>query len=158
MRFSFANPRWLFSVFAVSLVHTSVGHAQAVSVSATRANLPELASLYRLETPAAIAPSAIRFLRLLPDGRSRIETVRVDLAAESVRATVSVESFSRRPWRLKTLSPGASPQLCFELGKTESCSAFHMEMPRGDLLLFSSAANWGAPTLILRREAKVPSR
>ena len=151
MCFSFADPRWLSLVLFAGLLHTSTGSAQVVSASAPLTRSTDLVGLYRLERPSSIAPSTITFLRLLPDGRSRIETLHID-AAQTVRATVKVERFNRRPWGLKTVSPGGSPQLCFDLQGTESCSSFHMEMPRRDLLLFAPDANWGAPTLILRRE------
>ena len=154
MRFNFANSRWSIAIM-LTVIHTSVGRAQAVA-PAVSTNPPELAGLYRLEVPATVAPSTITFLRLLPNGRSRVETLHIDPHAARIRATVKVEPFSHRPWKLKEVSPGRSPQFCFALREVESCSAFHVEGPRSDLLLFGPNANWGSPTLILRREQETP--
>lgn len=151
MHFSDANPRWLSFVFVAALLYTSSGGAQVVSTSAPLTRSSDLSGLYRLERPSSIAPSSITFLRLLPDGRSRVETLHID-GGQSVRASVKVGRFSSRPWGLKTVSPGASPQLCIDVQGTVSCLAFHTEMPRRDILLFAPGANWGEPTLILRRE------
>jgi len=154
---SFANPLWIYLVLFAGLLHTSTGTAQVVSASAPLTRSTDLAGLYRLERPSSIAPSTISFLRLLPDGHSRVETLHID-AAQSVRATVKVGRFSSRLWGLKSVSPGASPKLCFDVQGTESCLAFHIEMPRRDLLLFAPDANWDEPTLILRREPDAPRR
>jgi hypothetical protein len=126
--------------------------AKAVSVSAP-VRPAGLAGLYRVATPAMDSSSVITFLRLLPDGRSRLESLHIDTSAGIVRARVEVGAFHRNPWRTKVAAPGASPQLCFEMTKGQSCAAFHMEGSRGDLLLFAPEALWGEPTLVLRRQS-----
>ena len=128
--------------------------AQVVTASAVALRPPELAGLYRMETPSVDSASVIRFLRLFADGRSRLESIRIDVTGARVRAETTVGPFQRHPWRLKAPSAGAATQLCFELKVTESCTAFHMEMPSGDLLLFASEANWGSPSLILHRQGR----
>lgn len=128
-------------------------NAQAATASTTEVRPSELAGLYRMITPSTDSTSVIRFLRLFADGRSRLESVRIDANQAPVRARVEVEAFHRRPWGLKTRSATAAPQLCFEMRTIESCTAFHREGPGGDLLLFAPGANWGSPTLILRRQA-----
>jgi hypothetical protein len=126
--------------------------AQVVTASAATLRPPELAGLYRMETPSLDSASVIRFLRLFADGRSRLESIRIDVTGAKVRAETTVGPFQRHPWRLNVPSTGAATQLCFELTITESCTAFHMEMPSGDLLLFAPEANWGSPSLILHRQ------
>lgn len=131
--------------------------AQTVPVSAVPVRPATLSGLYRLETPSPDSRSIITFLRLLPDGRSRLELLRIDDVGPTVRAVVEVGPFHRHPWRTKALAPGASPQLCFEIKRAESCSAFHVEGPRGDILLFAPEALWGEPTWVLRRQdRKIP--
>jgi hypothetical protein len=126
--------------------------AQVVTASGASVRPPELAGLYRIETPSLGSASVIRFLRLFADGRSRLESIRIDVTGAKVRTETTVGPFQRHPWRLKAPSAGAATQLCFELKITESCTAFHKEMPSGDLLLFAPEANWGSPSLILRRQ------
>lgn len=132
-------------------------NAQAAIASATMLRPAELAGLYRMVTPSTDSTSVIHFLRLFPDGRSRMESVRIDASRAPVRARVEVQTFHRRPWGLKTSSASAAPQLCFEMRTAEACTAFHREMPRGDLHLFAPGAHWGSPTLILRRQANFRS-
>ena len=131
--------------------------AQAVAASATPVRPVELAGLYRIENPSVDSASVIRFLRLFPDGRSRLESVRINAAGAEVRARVTVGLFHRRAWRLNAPSVGAATQLCFELKTIEKCTAFHKEMPSGDLLLFAPEANWGSPSLTLRRQGSSSS-
>lgn len=148
--------RYLFACSAFVLVAPfRSAEAQAATASATTVRPSELAGLYRMVTPSTDSTSVIRFLRLFADGRSRLESVRIDANRAPVRARVEVGGFHRRPWGLKTASATAAPKLCFEMRAAESCTAFHREMPGGDLLLFAPGANWGSPTLILRRQAAV---
>jgi hypothetical protein len=140
-----------FSFLAFCLPAYSL-HAQAANASASPVRPSELAGLYRMDTPSPDASSVIRFLRLFADGRSRLEFVRIDVAGGEIRAHATVGPFHRHAWRLKAPGAGAATQLCFELETTESCTAFHKEMPSGDLLLFAPEANWGSPTLVLRRQ------
>jgi hypothetical protein len=142
---------WLSVVVIVPPL--ALAHAQAVSVSAAPVRPANLAGLYRVETPSIDSTSVITFLRLYTDGRNRLESVHIDASGATVGARVEVGQFHRHPWRTKALAPGASPQLCFEINRAESCAAFHMEGPHGDLLLFAPEALWGKPTWVLRRQA-----
>ena len=112
----------------------------------------EMAGLYRVESPSAIAPRKIEFLRLLADGRARWETLEIDAANPTVKGKVTVGKFGEKRWHLKELRSGRAPQICYPEARGESCYAFHAETPRNDLLLFAPNANWGEPTIILRRE------
>lgn len=142
-----AASSFLLLALPLHLAHTQVATASAASVRPA-----DLAGLYRMETPSSNATSTVRYLRLFSDGRSRLESVRIDGTASPISARVEVGPIHQHPWRVKMLSPGAAPQLCFQMNATESCTAFHKEMPGGDLFLFAPDANWGSPTLILRRE------
>lgn len=151
MLFPSRETRFMMTVFVLAFP-LAIAHAQAVSVSTSR-RPAGLAGLYRLETPANDSSSVITFLRLLPNGRSRIESLHIDASGTALRARVQVGPFSTHPWRTKLVTTGGSPQLCFEIRRAESCAAFHKQGPRGDLLLFAPEALWGEPTLVLRRQA-----
>jgi hypothetical protein len=112
----------------------------------------ELAGLYRVEVPSALAPHKIKFLRLLADGRARWETIDINAATSAVNAHTSIGPFSEKRWHLRAVAAGRAPQLCFPQERSESCYAFHAETPTYDLLLFAPDANWSEPTIILRRE------
>jgi hypothetical protein len=143
---------WRVAACLSVLVVARPASAQVTPTTISSPRPLELAGLYRMESPMAPAMSEILFLRLFPNGRSRVESVVIDTKGESVRTSVKVGGFHRWPWRLKTLQPGASPYICFEIKEAESCTAFHQEGPRRDLLLFGPDAAWGSPTLILRRQ------
>ena len=140
------------SSFVLATVAGRDGQAQTFNASGDPVRPAALAGLYRIEVPSTVSTSSIQFLRLFVDGRSRIELVRIDGTGRPVQARVLVGSFSEHPWRLKATSAEHGQQLCFEMDGSESCTAFHQEMPRGDLLLFAPDANWGSPTIILRRQ------
>ena len=138
-------------------VHSLIAQSATTSIATQRP--PEFAGRYRIDSPSAEPASMIRFIRLFSDGRSRLESVRIDATGPEVRARVTVGPFHRHAWTIKESRAGTPTQLCLELEATESCMAFHMEMPSGNLLLFAPEANWGSPSLILRRQGPVlPSR
>lgn len=142
---------WVSALYVSLAVFPSASHAQNQLLA--RAERPmEMAGLYRVESPSSIAPQKIRFLRLLPDGRARWETLVIDGKSSTVKASVTVGEFSNRRWHLKNVGDGRAPHLCYPDIAGESCYAFHAETPRNDLLLFGPDANWGEPTIILRRE------
>ena len=126
--------------------------AQLAMASKAPGRPTALSGLYRIEIPASGSVSVIRFIRLFPDGRNRIEAVQLDASGARLQAKVSVSPFHRNRWGLKEVSPERAPQLCFAINGADSCAAFHQEMPSGDLLLFAADANWGSPSLILRRQ------
>jgi hypothetical protein len=146
----------VFSFLAVGFpVHLSM--AQSVTPALAKTRPPELAGRYRVDSPSSDAASTIRFIKLFSDGRSRLEFVRIDATGPQVLARVTAGPFHRHPWTLKQRGAGTPTQLCFELEAAESCMAFHLEMPSGDLLLFAPEANWGSPSLRLRRQGPVSS-
>jgi hypothetical protein len=145
------------SSFLLLMLSGHIAHGQVANVSVTSSRPADLVGLYRIDNPVIDATSTIHYLRLMRDGRSRLESVRIDAAGVPIRASVEIGPFHRHPWSVKTLGEGAS-NLCFERDAAESCMAFHQEMPRGDLLLFKPDANWGSPTLILRRQGSARSR
>ena len=99
----------------------------------------------------------MRPLRLLRDGRIRWETLVIDASSPDLRARVYAGGFRNGRWRLKSIGEGRAPVLCLPDDFGEICYAFHAQFPGNDLLLFGADANWGEPTLTLRRQTSSPS-
>ena len=123
----------------------------------------ELGGVYRLEAPEAVRPSArlrfpateVTFLRLLPDGRSRLENVTVRDREGAVVAAVEVGPLHRQRWEVRVPTPlgQAAPQLaqlCVALGGELTCQRYERDAVTGDVTLFANASASSA-TLRLER-------
>jgi hypothetical protein len=141
-----------FVLGLVALVFTNTSVKAQASVATNKA--PDLAGLYRIEVPGKVGESSIRYLRLLPDGRARVETVLVNTRGAAVNAQAKIGNYSKAGWALKTLEAGLSPQLCLALPEIRSCFGFHVEMPGANLPLYGPDALFGEPTIFLRRQVK----
>jgi len=118
----------------------------------------EIAGLYWMVPPNVpstrmLAPGReFTYLRLAPDGRSRLENVTVDARGERVAPNVEVGAWSTEKWRVQAASPSAGPQLCWQLGGGGplACSVFERDAQSGDITLYRDGIG-GKIDLVLRR-------
>lgn len=130
---------------------------------ATRGVRPaELAGLYRMEVPDVARPGSrlrrpvteVTFLRLLPDGRSRLENVTLADRAGSVTAAVEVGPIQRRLWDVRVPDAAGRPapalaRLCFEHAGALQCERYERDADTGDVSLYAGP---NAASLTLRLE------
>ncbi len=155
--------RWLLTTVVLGAV-TITGSALAAGARPARsAERPaELVGLYRMEAPEAVRPSArlrfpateVTFLRLMPNGQSRLENVTIADRAGTAAASVEVGPVQAQPWAVRVPSVGgraAAPlaQLCFQAAGALQCQRYERDDATGDLSLFAGAS---ASSVTLRLE------
>lgn len=162
-------PRWSVRALACVLPPMTVGVAALHASTARRASSSvaarpaELVGLYRLDVPEARRPSArlrypateVTFLRLLADGRARLENVTLADQGGVVAARVARGPTAARPWAVRTPSPGGRPapalaQLCVPQAGGVTCERYERDAVTGDLVLYAGASAASA-TLRLER-------
>lgn len=105
--------------------------------------------LYRIEDTSSRSTRRLRYLRLLPDGTARTETIRIEEKGQ--RLTAVVEAPEVHSWYLHLYMPDGSPQLCMRGTGPAECYWMRLEMPSRDLHLYNNTAELGSPTVVLRR-------
>src|SRR5437868_5421454 len=87
---------FLFSVAA--LAHAQI--AKPISAPSAGLSAPEIAGLYQMVDPRGVADpiTTATFLRLLPDGRSRLEAVMVSDISGAITSRTEVGQYHRDPW------------------------------------------------------------
>ena len=158
--------RWLVLSLAVALPAAGAVASRSPGVPApvgSRVARPaELAGLYRMEVPEAVRPSGrlrfpateVTFLRLLPDGRSRLENVTLADRGGTVAAAVEVGPVQAEPWEVRVPAAAGRPapalaQLCFRHAGEARCQRYERDAATGDVALYAGAT---AASLTLRLE------
>jgi hypothetical protein len=95
-----------------------------------------IAGLYQMLDPRGYADplTAATYLRLLPDGRSRLEGVIVSDVNGSIDSKIEVGSYHRNPWQLRSTLAGE--ELCFDVAGKSHCAQVERDLATNDLLLF----------------------
>ncbi len=142
-----------------------IAGAQAQSPSATNIRNPDagltvanISGLYQMVDPRGYADplTAATYLRLLPDGRSRLEGVTVLDINGSIQSKVEVGSYHRNPWQLRDTSAGR--ELCFDVAGKSHCAQVERDLATNDLLLFDASRPRGHADLRLHKIIPSQSR
>ncbi len=136
--------------------------AAGAPTDATSERPAELAGVYRMEIPEASRPSArlrfprteVTFLRLLPDGRSRLENVTLVDEGGTIAARVEVGPTNGEPWRVRVPVAAGRPasalaELCLTHAGAAQCQRYERDAETGDVSLYAGAT---AGSLVLRLE------
>lgn len=117
-----------------------------------------IAGLYQMVDPRGLADplAAATYLRLLPDGRSRLEGVMVSDANGSITSRTEIGNFHRNPWAIH--STAAGPELCFDVGGKTQCDQVERDLATNDLLLYDAARPRGRADLRLHRVGQTRAR
>lgn len=117
-----------------------------------------IVGLYQMLDPRGYADplAAATYLRLLPDGRSRLEGVIVSDLGGTISSTTEIGSYHRNPWTVRSTPAGA--ELCFDAGGKSKCAQIERDPVTGDLLLFDTARPRGHADLRLHRIAPAQAR
>ena len=117
----------------------------------------ELAGLYLMVPPdmpstKMLAPGReFTYLRLAPDGRSRMEQVMVDARGERVAPTVDVGPWSVEKWQVQPAANGTGAKLCWQaVGPKVLCNVYARDAKSGDITIYSGVVG-GKVELVLRR-------
>jgi hypothetical protein len=99
----------------------------------------EIAGLYQMLDPRGYADAfaAATYLRLLPDGRSRLEGVVVSDVNGSIKSVTEIGNYHRTRWTIQRTAAG--PELCFDVAGKSLCSQVERDLATNDLLLFNTA-------------------
>ncbi|MFN2604192.1 MAG: hypothetical protein ABR582_15740 [Gemmatimonadaceae bacterium] len=143
----------VLTVLMLTLASTTALHAQATQAAAPNAGLNQrdIAGLYQMMDPRGYADplTAATYIRLLPDGRSRLEGVIVSDAGGSITARAEIGEFNRSPWSVRRTDVG--PELCLSLAGKIECLQVERDLATGDLLLYDAARPRGHADLRLHR-------
>jgi len=145
---------WSFvaAVSVLSALNTAKAQG-AKSVSAPDAGLSasSIAGLYQMLDPRGYADplAAAAYLRLLPDGRSRVEGIVVSDVNGAINSQTEIGSFHRTPWAVKQTPAG--PELCFDVAGKSQCAQVERDLATNDLLLYDPARPRGHADLRLYR-------
>ena len=139
----------------------SDANAQSVkAVSSPDAGLSasNIAGLYQMMDPRGYADplAAAAYLRLLPDGRSRLESVVVSDKNGSINSQTEIGKFPRTPWVVKQTSAGH--ELCFDVAAKSQCAQVERDPATNDLLLYDATRPRGHADLRLHRVGVVTRR
>lgn len=110
-----------------------------------------IAGLYQMIDPRGYADplAAATYLRLLPDGRSRLEGVLVSDVGGSISSKTEIGGYHRNPWAIR--STAAGQELCFDVGGKSQCAQVERDLATSDLLLFDTARPRGHADLRLHQ-------
>ena len=151
--------RIAFALGFVLIVSGTGTAAQAQSASAGKTpdagfTVSNIAGLYQMVDPRGYADplTAATYLRLLADGRSRLEGVIVSDIGGSINARTEIGSYHRNPWRLR--STPAGEELCFDVGGKSKCAQVERDLATNDLLLFDASRPRGHADLRLHHAAR----
>lgn len=152
---------WICVPVALLLIAANTANGQGVkAVREPDAGLSAstIAGLYQMIDPRGYADplAAATYLRLLPDGRSRLEAVVVADMNGSINSRTNIGSFHRTPWAIK-LTP-AGPELCFDVVAKSHCAQVERDLVTNDLLLYDAARPRGRADLRLHRVDAPSSR
>ena len=152
------------SALGFILVVWSAG-AQAQTQSATNIRNPDagltvanISGLYQMVDPRGYADplTAATYLRLLPDGRSRLEGVIVSDVNGSIQSKIEVASYHKNPWQLRDTPAGK--ELCFDVAGKSHCAQVENDLATNDLLLFDTSRPRGHADLRLHKIIPSQSR
>lgn len=116
----------------------------------------EIVGLYLMVAPDVpsvkmLAPGReFTYLRLAPDGRSRMENVMVDARGDVVTPTVEVVPWSTQNWKVIPATNDNPAQLCWQLGSRMLCNVHQRDPQSGDITIYRGAVD-GKVELVLRR-------
>jgi hypothetical protein len=130
--------------------------AQSVN-SPLSLNTANIAGLYQMLDPRGYADAftAATYLRLLPDGRSRLEGVVVTDVNGSINSQSEIGAFHRTPWAVRETAAG--PELCFDVAGKSQCAQVERDPATNDLLLYSTTRPRGHADLRLHKIVTVRS-
>lgn len=141
----------------------ALGNANAQSVKAISApdaglSASGIAGLYQMMDPRGYADplAAAAYLRLLPDGRSRLESVVVSDANGTITSKTEIGKFHRTPWVVKQTAAGH--ELCFDVAGKSQCDQVERDPATNDLLLYDVTRPRGHADLRLHRVGAVTGR
>lgn len=119
---------------------------------------PEIAGLYQMLDPRGHADplAAATYLRLLSDGRSRLEGVIVSDVNGSISSRTEISSFHRTPWLVRSAPSG--PELCFDVAGKSRCAQMERAPATNDLSLYDPARPRGRADLRLHKVAVASTR
>jgi hypothetical protein len=151
------------SLIAAALLLTALNTADGQGAKAVREpdagfTASSIAGLYQMLDPRGYADplAAAAYLRLLPDGRSRLEGVVVSDVNGSINSRTEIGSFHRTPWAISPTAAG--PELCFDVAGKSHCEQIERDLATSDLLLYDPARPRGRPDLRLHRVGAPPGR
>ena len=136
----------------IAVLNTANGQTtQTVREPSARLTAANIAGLYQMLDPRGHADpfAAAAYLRLLPDGRSRLEGVIVTDVSGSISSRIDIGGFHRTPWAVR--STDAGPELCFDVAGKSQCAQIERDLATDDLLLYDRARPRGRPDLRLHR-------
>jgi hypothetical protein len=118
----------------------------------------DIAGLYQMLDPRGHADpfAAATYLRLLPDGRSRLEGVIVSDVNGSISSRTEISSFHRTPWLVRSVASG--PELCLDVAGKSHCTQMERDLATNDLLLYDPARPRGRADLRLHKVAAASPR
>jgi hypothetical protein len=139
------------SAFALASATAGAQSAQVVREPDAGLTVGAVAELYQMLDPRGYADglTSATYLRLLPDGRSRLEAVLVSDTNGTISARTDVGEFHRSPWTIRRSA--ASPELCFEVAGKTHCSQVERDLGTADLLLYDATRPRGHADLRLHR-------
>jgi hypothetical protein len=152
---------WItFPVIALLAVFTAANGQTVNSVNAPDAGLSaaKIAGLYQMVDPRGYADplAAAAYLRLLPDGRSRLEAIVVSDVSGSISSRTEIGDFHRTPWAVRQTQAG--PELCFDVAGKSQCAQVERDLATSDLLLYDPARPRGHADLRLHRVGSSATR
>jgi hypothetical protein len=136
----------------VAALNSAAGqNAQNVRTPEAGLTAANIAGLYQMLDPRGYADplSAATYLRLLPDGRSRLAGVHVSDVNGSISSQIEIGSYHRNPWMIR--SSAAGPELCFDVAGKSQCAQVERDLATSDLLLYDAARPRGHADLRLHR-------
>jgi hypothetical protein len=147
-----------FTASVASTVTAEAQSAHAVKAPDSGFTPAQIAGLYQMVDPRGYADvlTAVTYLRLLPDGRSRLEGVAVSDVNGAIAAHTEIAAYHRTPWAIK--GSAAGPELCFDVAGKSQCEQVERDPATNDLLLFSTTRPRGHADLRLHRIGAAPAR
>jgi hypothetical protein len=144
--------------FLWAVSSTSAQSIKAVASPDAGLSASNIAGLYQMLDPRGYADSlvAATYLRLFPDGRSRLEGVVVSDVNGSISSKTEIGNFHRTPWAVKQTSAG--PELCFDVAGKSQCAQLERDPATNDLLLYDSTRPRGHADLRLHRLGAATAR
>jgi hypothetical protein len=131
---------------------------QSVNAAPSDLTSGSVAGLYQMLDPRGYADAltAATYLRLLPDGRSRLEAIMVKDAGGSITSQTEIGTFHRTPWSVRQ-TPGG-PELCFDAAGKSQCAQVERDAATNDLLLYSTTRPRGRADLRLHKIAAIQTK
>lgn len=150
----------LFALAAVATSTVALAFPTPGRVGLESPQSAEIVGLYLMGNPAVpsmkmLAPGReFTYLRLAPDGRSRMENVTVDAGGDAVTPTVEVAPWSTQNWKVIPATGDTPAQLCWELGQRLICSVYQRDSQSGDITLYRGAVGGKVELVLIRASSR----